>query len=71
MIIHGHAVLIPEFLEFPNLIDREDFSAFEMISFAPLVNPFLRPEEQHGRSGEDEVVVPAGEGQGEVNQQTA
>ena len=71
MKIHRQTVVIPEFGQFPNLIDREDFSAFEMISLAPFFNPFLRPEEQHGCSGEDEVVVPAGEGQGEVNQQTA
>ena len=67
MKIHGHSLLIPKFGKLPNLIDRQNFSAFEMISLAPLVNPFFRPEEQHRRSGEDQVIVPAGEGEGEVN----
>ena len=59
--------MVPEFGEFPNLIDRENFSAFEIVSFTPLVNPFFRPEEQHRRSGEDQVIVPPGEGEWEVN----
>ena len=65
---HRQAVVIPEFGQFPNLTDRQKFSTFKFVSFTPLVNPFLRPEEEHGRSGEDQVIVPAGEGQGEVNE---
>ena len=68
MIIQGQAVVVPEFGESPNLIDRENFSAFEVVALAPFVNPFFRPEEQHGRSGEDQVIVPAGKGEGEVNE---
>ena len=45
--------MIPEFGKFPDLIDRKDFSVFEIISFAPFVNPFFRLEEKHGRSGEE------------------
>ena len=52
--------MIPQFGKFPSLMDGENFSAFEIVEFAPLVNPFFRPEEKHRRSGEDEVVVPAG-----------
>ena len=48
-------------------MNRQRFPAFEMILLAPLVDPLVRPEEQHGRSGEDQVIVPAREGQGEVN----
>ena len=68
MIIQGQAVVVPEFGEFPNLMDRKEFSTFEVVSFAPFVNPFFRPEEKHGRSGEDQVIVPAGKGEGEVNE---
>ena len=71
MKIHGYSITVPEFGEFPNLTDRQNFSSFKMISLAPFFNPFLRPEEQHGCSGKDEVIVPVSEGQGEVNQQTA
>ncbi len=67
MKICGQAVAVPKFGEFPNLINRQDFSAFEMISLAPSINPFLRLEEKHGRSGKDQVIIPAGEGQGEVD----
>jgi len=49
-------------------MDGENFSAFKIISCAPFVNPFFRLEEEHGRSGEDQVIIPAGEGQGEVNE---
>ena len=59
MKIHGHSITVPEFGEFPNLVDGQGFSVFEVIPLAPLVNPFFRPEEEHGRSGEDEVIVPA------------
>ena len=59
MKIHGHSITVPEFGEFPNLTDRQNFAVFEMISLAPLVNPLLRLEEKHGCSGEDEVIVPA------------
>lgn len=59
--------MIPEFGKFPSLIDGENFSACEVVAFTPLVNPFFRLEEKHGCSGEDEVVVPAGEGDGEVD----
>jgi len=58
MKIHGHSITVPEFGEFPNLVDGQNFSAFEMISLAPFFNPFFRPEEKHGCSGKDEVIVP-------------
>jgi len=67
MIIQGQAALIPEFGKHPDLVNRQHFSAFEIVSLAPHVNPFFRPEEKHCRSGEDQVIVPAGEGQGEVD----
>ena len=60
--------MIPEFGKFPDSIDRENFSALEIIALAPFFNPFFRLEEQHGRSGEDQVIVPAGEGEGEVHE---
>ena len=69
MIIQGQAVMIPKFGKFPNLMDGENFSAFEVVTLAPFVNPFFRPEEQHRRSGEDHVVKPMGEGDGVVDQQ--
>jgi hypothetical protein len=68
MIIQRQALPIPEFREFPNLIKRENFAAFEMVSFAPCFYRLLRLEEKHGRSGEDQVIVPADEGQGEVDE---
>ena len=60
--------MIPQFGELPNLIEGENFSACEVISFAPLVNPFFRLEEKHRRSSEDQVIVPAGEGEREVDE---
>jgi hypothetical protein len=60
--------VVPEFGEFPDLMDGENFSAFEIIAFAPFVNPFFRPEEKHGCSGEDQVIVPAGEGEREMHE---
>ncbi len=67
MVIHGQTVVIPKFGKFPNLIHRKDFSVFEVVSFAPFVNPFFRLEEKHGRSGENQVIVPMREGQGEMD----
>jgi hypothetical protein len=66
MILQGQAVVVPEFGKFPNLMDGENFSAFEVIPLGPFVNPFFRPEEEHGRSGEGQVIVPASKGDGEV-----
>jgi hypothetical protein len=68
MILHGQAVVIPQFGKLPNLLDGESFSAFEIISFAPLVNPFFQLEEKHRRSGEDQVIVPVGEWEREVDE---
>ena len=58
MILQQQAVVIPKFGQFPHLVDRENFFASEIGSYAPLVNPFFRLEEKHRCSGEDEVVVP-------------
>ena len=63
MKIHGQAIVIPEFGKLPNLIDCQNFSTFKIISFAPFFDPFFRLEEKHGRSGEDQVIVPASEGE--------
>jgi hypothetical protein len=68
MIIQGEAIAIPQFGKFPDLVEGENFSAFEIISFAPLVNPFFRLEEKHRRSGEDQVIVPVGEWEREVDE---
>ena len=68
MIIQGQAIVIPQFGKLPNLLDGEDFAALEGISLTPFVDPFFRPEEKYGRSSEDQVIVPAGEGKREVNQ---
>ena len=48
-------------------MDGQNFSALEIVALAPFFNPFFRPEEQHRRSGEDQVIVPAGEGQWKVD----
>ena len=63
--------MIPQFGKLPDFSHRKDFSACEVISFTPALNPFFRPEEEHGRSGEDQIIVPAGEGQREMNPQFA
>jgi hypothetical protein len=49
-------------------MEGEHFSAFEIISNTPFVNPFFRLEEKYRRSGEDQVIVPAGEGEGKVDE---
>lgn len=71
MKLHGQAISVPKPGKLPNFLDREDLSAFEMVVLTPLVDPFLRPEEQHRRSGEDQIIVPAGERDGEVYKQPA
>jgi hypothetical protein len=48
------------------LVDGENFAAFEVVSLAPFINPFFRLEEKHRRSGEDQVIVPAGKWHREV-----
>jgi len=68
MILHGQSVVIPQFGKLPNLLEGENFSAWEVVALAPHVNPFFRLEEKHRRSGEYQVIVPAGEGEREVNQ---
>ena len=60
--------MVPEFGELPDLMEGENFSAGEVVALAPFIDPFFRPEEQHGRSGEDQVIVPAGKGQGKVDE---
>jgi hypothetical protein len=45
MKLHGHSIAIPKFGKLPHLANHEDLSAFEMISFTPFIDPFLRPEE--------------------------
>ena len=67
MILQGQAVVIPQFGKFPDLLKGENFSAGEIVTLAPFINPCFRPEEEHGRSGEGQVIVPAGEGEGEVD----
>ena len=67
MILQGQAIGIPRFGKLPNLIERQNFSAFEIVPFTPFIDQLLRPEEQHGSSGKDQVIVPAGEGDGEVD----
>ena len=52
-------------------MQEQHLSAFVVISYAPSVNPFFRLEEKHRRSGEDQVIVPAGERQREVYEQIA
>ena len=61
MKICGQARTIPRLGKLPDLLNRENFSALEIVALAPLVDPFFRPEEQHGRSGEDQVIVPVRE----------
>jgi hypothetical protein len=68
MILQGQALPVPELGQFPNLLEGQRFAAFEMVSLAPCFDPFFRLEEKHGRSGENQVIVPAGEGQGEVDE---
>lgn len=63
--------MIPQFGKFPNLVDRQNFSAFEIVSLAPFVNPFFRLEEKHRCSGEGQIIVPAGEGEGKVDEKVA
>ena len=60
--------MIPQFGKFPNLVDRQNFSAFEIVSLAPFVNPFFRLEEKHGCSGKDEIVVPMRERKWKVDE---
>ena len=68
MIVRGQAVVVPKPGELPDLIHSQDFSTLQAVSFAPALDPFFRPEEEHGRSGKEQIIVPAGERQGEVNQ---
>ncbi len=58
--------MVPEFGKLPDLMDCENFSAFELVVLAPFANPFFRPEDKYGCSSEDQVIIPAGEGEREV-----
>ena len=67
MIVQGQAIVIPQFGKLPNLMNGENFAACEVVALAPFVNPFFRPEEEHRRSGESQVIVPAREGERKVD----
>jgi hypothetical protein len=67
VIIWRQAVVVPKPGKLPDLIEWKNFSTRELVSFAPALDPFLRPEEEHGRSGEGQIIIPAGERQREVD----
>ena len=60
--------MVPRLGKFPDLGQRERFPARHAALFTPAIDALLRPEEQDRRSGMDQVVVPGGEGQREVDQ---
>ena len=60
-------VSVPQSAQVPPLHQREGFATRQILLVAPAVQMHFRPEEEDGRSGEDKVVIPALEGEGEVD----
>ena len=52
--------------ELPELIKVNQRSSRNLMRRAPLVNGLFRPEEEHGSSGEDDVVPPMRRWHGKV-----
>ena len=52
--------------QLPQLIQIDRWSTREFVSRAPKIDRIFRPEEQHGRSGENNVVPPERRGDSEV-----
>ena len=52
--------------ELPELFQMNQRASRNFMRCAPLIDGFFRPEEEHGRSGKDEIVPPMGGGDGEV-----
>src|SRR6266571_7444749 len=61
------AVAVPSPGQFPSLFQREQGALRDAPGIGPPVHVLLRPEEQHGRSVEPDVVPPVGGGDGEVD----
>lgn len=62
------AVVVPQAGEIPGLVKCQDFAAWTVLAHAPGVDIIFRPEEENCRSGIYQVVVPALEGQGKVDE---
>lgn len=61
VIVGRQAILVPKPGKLPDLSHRKDLAALEVISPAPALDPFLRLEEKHGRSGKDQIIIPVSE----------
>ncbi len=59
--------MIPGLGESPDVLDRERLAALVPVRHTPPVDGLIRPEEEDGRSGEWQVVVPPPEGHQEMH----
>src|SRR3972149_6632836 len=64
----GEAVGVPGLRQFPPLLRLEYGAAGQTPRLTPSVHVLLRPEEQHSRSGEDDIVPPARRGDLEADE---
>jgi hypothetical protein len=60
-------VLVPAVCEPPALLRRKGGAPLQITRPAPTIDVFFRPEEEHGASGEPNVVPPVVGGNGEMN----
>ncbi len=60
MRLDGQAIRIPGHREIPELDESENRPLGKPTSFTPLCQCLFRPEEQHGRSGVQDVIPPLG-----------
>src|SRR5438045_7777746 len=58
---------VPSPRELPSGLKRQSPRARETARLAPVTRMFLRPEEQHRRSGEDDVLPPFASRKGELH----
>ncbi len=58
---------VPSLREFPNLAYTKGFALQEPVLRLPLPKCFFRPEEAHGCSGVNDILVPAPKRQQKVN----
>ena len=54
----GQAIAIPQFCQFPALLHSKNPASGSFPLLAPALDMLFRPEQQHGTSGKDDVVVP-------------
>jgi hypothetical protein len=66
--VRVEAVSVPQLSELPALLEGERPAAGAAPLAAPVVDVLFRPEQEHGLSSEDDVLVPLAGGHGDVDE---